>query len=99
MNSQVIDNRGFSFDDDGQTFRHSAHKLLVKLSENCGILPPALSVTGIQNYADHPTAGGGFADIFLANYQGKQVALKRLRNFQVQSREGTHRVRQFGPEP
>ena len=38
-------------------------------------------------------AGGGFADIFRASYRGEDVALKRLRDFQVhQRREIIHRV-------
>jgi hypothetical protein len=90
---QAIDKQAFPFNNDGQRSRHSAHRLLVKLSENCGILPPILSITGIENCSKEPVAGGGFADIFRASYRGEDVALKRLRDFQVhQQREMIHRV-------
>ena len=90
---QVIDRQGFPYDDDGQRSRHRAHRLLVKLSQNCGILPSFLSIIGIENCGKEPVAGGGFADIFRASYQGEDVALKRLRDFQVhQQREIIHRV-------
>ena len=85
--------RGFSLDGDGQAFRNNAHRLFVKLSENCGILPSSLSIVGVDNCGKEPVTGGGFADIFRASYQGKDVALKRLRDFQVyQQREIIHRV-------
>src|SRR5882762_3206991 len=90
---QIIDNQGFPSDESGQRSRHSARRLLVKLSENCGILPSSLSIVGIRNCGKDPVAGGGFADIFQASYQGKDVALKRLRYFQAhQQREKIHRV-------
>jgi hypothetical protein len=93
QSSQAIDKQAFPFNDDSQRSRHSAHRLLVKLSENCGILPSILSIAGIENCSKEPVAGGGFADIFRASYRGEDVALKRLRDFQVhQQREMIHRV-------
>jgi hypothetical protein len=68
------------------------HRLVVKLAENCGILPPALSITGVQNCSKDLVAGGGFADIFQASYKGKDVALKCLRCFDDQQRGKIHRV-------
>ena len=91
---QVLDTQGFPFDESGQRSQHNAHWLLVKLSENCGILSSSLSIVGIDNCSKEPVVGGGFADIFWASYQGEDVALKRLRDFQAhQKREIIHRVR------
>lgn len=90
----MIDKKGFSFDGEGEKHRRNAYKYLVKLSESCGILPPTLSLSGIANCGKEPVNGGGFADIFRASYHGEDVALKRLREFQVhQTRERVHRVR------
>ena len=54
----------------------------MKLSEVSNILPSMLSVKGVILLETHPKFGGGFADIFRASYQGKEVALKRMRVFQ-----------------
>lgn len=79
----------FRVDGDGP----KARRLLVKLSEMCGILPSSLSITGVENCSQEPVAGGGFADIFLASYQGKHVALKCLRDFHIhQGRELIYKV-------
>ena len=67
--------------DDGD-FGHDAHRILVKLSEASNILPAALSVNGVTLLEKHAKFGGGFSDIFRASYQGKEVALKRMRVFQ-----------------
>ncbi|KIM92438.1 hypothetical protein PILCRDRAFT_762509 [Piloderma croceum F 1598] len=63
--------------------RNRAHRLIVRLSENAGILPPSLSITGVRDCSKEVISGGGFADIFRTVYQGKPVALKCLRDFQV----------------
>lgn len=92
--AQVIDKKGFPAHSDGRMQRQNAYKFLVKLSENCGILPPTLSVTGITDCGREPVNGGGFADIFRASFRGEEVALKRLRDFPVHQERGTvHRVR------
>lgn len=79
-------------DDDSKTQR-DARRLLVKLSEKCGILPSSLSITGVDNCSQEPVAGGGFADIYLASYKGKRVALKCLRDFHIyHERELIHKV-------
>ncbi|KAJ7880785.1 kinase-like domain-containing protein [Mycena olivaceomarginata] len=59
----------------------SGRKLILKLSEACEKFPSSLSITGVSNRNEHPMFHGGFGDIFSASYQGKRVALKRLRIF------------------
>jgi hypothetical protein len=74
--------------------KRKALRFVVKLSECCGILPPSLHITGVTDCGKTPVAGGGHADIFQATYQGRRVALKCLRDFQVNcERQKNHRVR------
>ncbi|KZT24816.1 kinase-like protein, partial [Neolentinus lepideus HHB14362 ss-1] len=55
---------------------------LVKLSYQLNKLPDTLFVRGIALINKDPLHGGGFADVFLGEYAGRQVALKRLRLYQ-----------------
>lgn len=94
LHDQVLEMKGVSARFDRQKSWYNARRLLVKLSENGGILPPSLTITGVENCEKEPVAGGGFADIFRASYKGEVVALKRLRDFQIhQERQVVHRVR------
>ncbi len=45
------------------------------------MVPRSSLIKGVQLQDRDPVAGGGFADIFRASYNGQLVALKRLRNF------------------
>ncbi|KAF7426300.1 hypothetical protein PC9H_008668 [Pleurotus ostreatus] len=67
--------------DTGRTLYDAVHKLYYRLSVASGILPPPLMVDGVTLLQNGAVNGGGYADIFLASYQGSQVALKRLRIF------------------
>ncbi|KAF4564566.1 hypothetical protein EYR40_010732 [Pleurotus pulmonarius] len=67
--------------DTGKTLYDAVHKLNYQLSVACGILPGPLMVNGVVLLEKTAVSGGGYADIFLASYQGSQVALKRLRIF------------------
>lgn len=76
-----------------QKFFSNSRRLLMKLSEISGILPPSLMITGIKLLEKEALFGGGFADIYKASYAGKEVALKRMRIFQRgQERRKIHRV-------
>jgi len=78
---------------DEETSRRQAYRLVVKLSENCGILPASVNIIGVTDCGKEAISGGGLADIFQATYKGTRVALKRLRDFQVhQQRQKHHRV-------
>ncbi|KAF8212600.1 kinase-like domain-containing protein [Mycena galopus ATCC 62051] len=72
-----------------------ARRLLVKLSEACDSLPSSLTIRGIDNKSANPISGGGFADIYEAQYEGHRVALKRLRSFQEDSEENRQTRRKF----
>ncbi|KAF7326404.1 Kinase-like protein [Mycena venus] len=45
------------------------------------VLPSSPLIAGVNRREKHPTFAGGFADIFRAFYDGKPVALKRMRYF------------------
>jgi Protein tyrosine and serine/threonine kinase len=73
--------------------------VLVRLSEVCDKLPSAIYITGVTGRDREPLVSGGFADIFRANYNGKVVALKRLRPLQnARRREANQRVRTSGSD-
>ncbi len=60
--------------------------LLVRVSKQTGILPQALFLKGVECENKEAIGGGGFADIFRATLNGKDVALKRLRSLQIAKR-------------
>lgn len=63
--------------------RHAVRRLLIRLSQTSHTLPASLFIQGVECQDREPTGGGSFADIFRASLRGKDVALKRLRVFQV----------------
>ncbi|KAF7336079.1 Kinase-like protein [Mycena sanguinolenta] len=71
--------------------RSKARKLMQKVSEAVEQLPSSLFIEGVNDHDEHPTFGGGFGDVYQASYQGKMVALKRIRTFTADST--THRNR------
>ncbi|KAJ6460461.1 hypothetical protein C8R47DRAFT_994005, partial [Mycena vitilis] len=62
-----------------------ARRLMQKLSEAQDQLPTALFITGVYDPDEHPTFGGGFGDVYRASYDGKRVAVKRIRTFSSES--------------
>ncbi|KAJ6486735.1 kinase-like domain-containing protein [Mycena sanguinolenta] len=71
--------------------RSKARQLLQKVSEAGQQLPSSLFITGVNDHDEHPTFAGGFGDVFRASYQGRMVALKRIRIFTAHP--STHRNR------
>ncbi|KAF8190021.1 kinase-like domain-containing protein [Mycena galopus ATCC 62051] len=65
-----------------------------KVSQAGEQLPSSLFITGVDDRDEHPTFGGGFGDVYQASYQGKTVALKRIRIFTADTT--THRNRLVG---
>ncbi|KAF7336032.1 Kinase-like protein [Mycena sanguinolenta] len=65
--------------------RSKARKLMQKVSEAVEQLPSSLFIEGVNDHDEHPTFGGGFGDVYQASYQGKMVALKRIRVFTADS--------------
>ena len=65
--------------------RSRLRQLITKFSLKSGLLPESLFLTGVICRDKDSCHGGAFADISLGTYQKRQVALKRLRVFQVAS--------------
>jgi serine/threonine protein kinase len=54
--------------------------LLIKLASTSQQLPPSLYVTGVViGEGRDPKRWGGFADVYLGQYEGRSVALKKLK--------------------
>ncbi len=64
---------------------HNIRRLLMGLARKTGTLPKTLFLQGIECKDRDPVGGGGFADIYLASYNGQPVALKRIRTFSMTS--------------
>lgn len=59
-----------------QRYRH----ILRKLCNSCGILPASHTLPeGVEMLDAHMS--GGFADVWIGRYKGRQVAVKTLRAF------------------
>ncbi|KAJ7607404.1 kinase-like domain-containing protein [Roridomyces roridus] len=58
-----------------------ARRIIRKLSKACDRLPSSLFITGVSKREVHPSFGGGFGDVYRAQYNNKTVALKHLRHF------------------
>lgn len=74
-----MDKRLFGDDD---TFYRKAQKLLLNLSQACDKIPSSLFIKGVKLTRKNIVFSGGFADIYLASYNGQDVALKCVRIFQ-----------------
>ncbi|KAJ6457322.1 kinase-like domain-containing protein, partial [Mycena sanguinolenta] len=59
-----------------------ARRIIRKLVRRSDKLPSALFISGITGKEEHPTFGGGFADIYRASYSNRVVALKYMRAVQ-----------------
>jgi hypothetical protein len=75
-----------------QDLSRRARRLLVRLSEASEIIPQSVSIQGFTLLEKDPVAGGAFADIHRALYQGKVVALKHLRARKDQDPQKIRRV-------
>lgn len=70
----------------------TAQRLLPKLAQMSGAFPPCLFIDDIKDPLAMPC--GAFADIYRAQHlEGKEVALKKIRVFQVDERFKVHKVR------
>ncbi|KAK6969390.1 kinase-like protein [Favolaschia claudopus] len=68
------------------TSANTARKLMQRISEAQDQLPTSLFINGVHDPDEHPTFGGGFGDVYCAFYDGKRVALKRIRTFTAELR-------------
>lgn len=63
------------------------YHLLIRLARASDKLPHSLFVTGVICDSRSPVCTGGFADVYVGQYKGKKVALKRLRFFSLSTKE------------
>ncbi|KAJ7107504.1 kinase-like domain-containing protein [Mycena epipterygia] len=73
------------------SYSGQARRLMRQLSEAQEQLPVALFISGVNDPDEHPTFAGGFGEVYRASYQGRMVALKRIRTFTANST--SHRTR------
>ena len=62
--------------------RDFIRRLMNKLSVRSGKLPTSLFLKKVTCLQAEPCNVGAFSDIFVGQYEGQQVALKRVRMFQ-----------------
>jgi hypothetical protein len=72
--------------------RAKARQFMRKVAEAGEQLPSSLFITGVNDHDEHPTFGGGFGDVYQASYDGKRVALKRIRTFTADSTTRRNRL-------
>ncbi|THH21605.1 hypothetical protein EUX98_g8333 [Antrodiella citrinella] len=63
--------------------RDAIRRLMLKLSTRCEKLPTSLFLMGVKCSETECYSVGSFADIYIGEYEGRKVALKRLRMFQM----------------
>ncbi|KAJ7111283.1 kinase-like domain-containing protein, partial [Mycena epipterygia] len=67
-------------------------RLVVQISKAQDKLPASLFISGVNDRDEHPTFSGGFGDVYRASYQGKTVALKRIKIFTADSTSHRKRI-------
>ena len=68
-----------------------------KIARQTGALPSSFLLTGVKRTSDFPLAGGGFADIYIGKYAGRDVALKVLRLFEGEEEKKKQKVCLLNP--
>ncbi|KAJ7468565.1 kinase-like domain-containing protein [Mycena latifolia] len=69
--------RGFLME---QEYSSKAQRIIRKLSASSDKLPSSLFIGGVRR-EEHPSFGGGFADVYRASWNNQTVALKHMRHF------------------
>ncbi|KAJ3557753.1 hypothetical protein NM688_g1299 [Phlebia brevispora] len=63
---------------------HPLQRTMLELSQYCEVLPTSLYKPDAKRYStDGPDSGGGFADVYRGRLGEQEIALKRLRTFEV----------------
>ncbi|KAL5480351.1 hypothetical protein ACEPAI_1621 [Sanghuangporus weigelae] len=77
-----------------QTTSRNAHqfdRFLKSAAEKRGILPSNIFLSGVHRVGSSPVHGGGFADVWKGEYEGRTVALKILRIYLFPDKEKVQR--------
>ena len=72
-------NQAFDLPDLAPWLRRKCLTTLCRICGHRGLLPRSLQILQCYNRSDIPRAKGGYADVWMGNYQGRQVAVKVLR--------------------
>jgi hypothetical protein len=91
MDTQFLGNATTRFHADPELL-HISQRLIVDLGRISGALPSSLLIKGVTLTSNTAVTGGAFADIYRGRYQGRCVALKRLRVWESQDRHTSHCV-------
>jgi hypothetical protein len=79
VSEQILDASSHFDNTEYGEFDRDARRLLISLSQEAGLLPSTLFVTGVTLLQDQPPTHGGFAEVYRGMYDGHLVAIKRLR--------------------
>ncbi|TCD61462.1 hypothetical protein EIP91_008397 [Steccherinum ochraceum] len=82
-----------AFEKGSQTERDSIRRLMLKLALSTEKLPRSLFLRGVKCSETESHGAGSFADIFIGDFQGHKVALKKLRMFQMLHESQKKRMR------
>lgn len=67
--------------------------VLRKLCVSCGILPAShILPDGLDIIGNQPHMAGGFGEVWLGTYKGRQVAVKVLRTYTTDDQVKVHKV-------
>lgn len=67
--------------DAANALKRSLLYLSIKVAQKSDQLPESIFITGVKLKNTNPVGGGSFADIFYGEYEGRLVAVKKLRAF------------------
>ncbi|KAL5500984.1 hypothetical protein ACEPAH_9371 [Sanghuangporus vaninii] len=70
---------------------HQFDRFLKSAAENRGILPSNIFLSGVHRVGSSSVHGGGFADVWKGEYEGRPVALKILRIYLFPDKEKVQR--------
>jgi len=82
------------FEDGQPAERDTIRKLMLKLAMRSEKLPTSLFLKGVKCSETESYSVGSFADIYIGEYEGQKVALKRLRMFQMIHESKRKRMRE-----
>ncbi|THH32513.1 hypothetical protein EUX98_g1658 [Antrodiella citrinella] len=77
-------------------YRTTLKRVTLKLALEHHILPESLILMGVERLDEEQRGTGSFSDVFYGTYQGRKVALKRLRVFVMSSKSQKENSRKAG---
>ena len=78
--------------EEGNKFKRRLLQASIKVAQKASVVPDELVISGVALRNKQPISGGTFADIYLGDYHGRQVAVKKLRISMLETPEGRMKV-------